>query len=79
MMQTITARGRKLDVALGLVRRHSDHKSHDEYLKHLGGGGGFFNMMPIYPERNLGVIVMGNATSYDHQKVAAAALVGSAI
>ncbi len=31
-------------------------------------------MMRIYPERKLGVIVMGNATSYDHQQVAAAAI-----
>ena len=48
-MQTITARGRKLDVGLGWFRRHSDQKSSETYLEHLGGGGGFFNMM-----RNLG-------------------------
>ena len=73
-MQTITARGRKLDVGLGWFRRHSDRSSNENYLEHLGGGGGFFNMMRIYPERKLGVIVMGNATSYDHQQVAEAAI-----
>ena len=73
-MQTITARGRKLDVGLGWFHRHSDRTSNERYLEHLGGGGGFFNMMRIYPERKLGVIVMGNATSYDHQRLAAAAL-----
>jgi CubicO group peptidase (beta-lactamase class C family) len=73
-MQTITARGRKLDVGLGWFRRHSDHRSDETYLEHLGGGGGFFNMMRIHPERGLGVIVMGNATSYDHQRLAAAAI-----
>ena len=31
-------------------------------------------MMRIYPERRLGVLAMGNATSYDHQQVAEAAL-----
>jgi hypothetical protein len=31
-------------------------------------------MMRIYPERHLGVIVMGNATSYDHQTLAAAVI-----
>ncbi len=31
-------------------------------------------MMRIYPERGLGVICMGNATSYDHGAVAQAAL-----
>ena len=73
-MQTITARGRKLDVGLGWFRRHSDHTSNERYLEHLGGGGGFFNMMRLYPERELGVIVMGNATSYDHQQLATAAI-----
>jgi len=73
-MQTITARGRKLDVGLGWFRRHSDRKSDENYVEHLGGGGGFFNMMRIYPERKLGVIVMGNATSYDHQQVAGSAI-----
>jgi CubicO group peptidase (beta-lactamase class C family) len=77
-MQTITARGPKLDVGLGWFRRHSDHKSNDTYLEHLGGGGGFFNMMRIYPKRRLGVIVMGNATSYNHNLVAAAAIAASA-
>ena len=72
-MQTITARGRKLDVGLGWFHRHSDPATADNYLEHLGGGGGFFNMMRIYPERKLGVVVMGNTTSYDHRSVAAAA------
>ena len=31
-------------------------------------------MMRIYPDRRLGICVMGNATSYDHQRVAAAAI-----
>jgi CubicO group peptidase (beta-lactamase class C family) len=73
-MQTITARSRKIDVGLGWFHRHSDHKSDERYLEHLGGGGGFFNMMRIYPDRGLGIAVMGNATSYDHQRLAAAAL-----
>jgi CubicO group peptidase (beta-lactamase class C family) len=73
-MQAITARGRKLDVGLGWFRRHSDRRSDETYFEHLGGGGGFFNMMRIYPERELGVIAMGNATSYDHQRLAAAAI-----
>ena len=75
-MQTITARGRKLDVGLSWFRSHSDRGSDENYLEHLGGGGGFFNMMRIYPERKLGVIVMGNATSYDHQQVAEAVIAG---
>jgi len=72
-MQTITARGRKMDVGLGWFRRHSDRKSDERYLEHLGGGGCFFNMMRIYPDRELGICVMGNATAYDHQRIASVA------
>jgi hypothetical protein len=31
-------------------------------------------MMRIYPDRGLGVVAMGNVTSWDHERVAAAAL-----
>jgi len=31
-------------------------------------------MMRLFTDRSLGVIVMGNATAYDHQRVAQAAL-----
>jgi CubicO group peptidase (beta-lactamase class C family) len=72
-MQTIQASGRKLDVGFGWFRRGAD-RSRAEHLEHLGGGGGFWNMMRIYPKRRLGVISMGNATSYDHEVVARAAL-----
>jgi CubicO group peptidase (beta-lactamase class C family) len=73
-MQTIRASGRGLDVGFGWFRRGSDRISGRDHLEHLGGGGGFWNMMRIYPERRLGVLAMGNATSYDHQQVAEAAL-----
>lgn len=71
-MQTIAATGRKLDVGLGWFRRRCSRPSEERYLEHLGGGGGFFNVMRIFPDRRLGVVAMGNATSYDHQAIAAA-------
>ena len=67
-MQTIGTHGRKLDVGLGWFRRRSDPKSAERYLEHLGGGGGFFNMMRIYPDLGVGVLAMGNATKYDHRR-----------
>lgn len=73
-MQQITASGRKLDVGLGWFRRRSDRPMKVRYLEHLGGGGGFWNMMRLFPDLGAGVIVMGNATSYDHQRIAFAAL-----
>jgi hypothetical protein len=73
-MQKITARGRKLDVGLGWFRRRADREIGTPYLEHLGGGGGFFNMMRLFPELEAGVVVMGNATSYDNQRIARAAI-----
>ncbi|CAA9503337.1 MAG: hypothetical protein AVDCRST_MAG05-2575 [uncultured Rubrobacteraceae bacterium] len=36
------------------------------FVEHLGGEAGFWNVMRVYPEESLGVVVMGNTTSYDH-------------
>ena len=36
------------------------------------GGGGLWNMMRIYPDRGIGILSMGNVTSYDHEKLAGA-------
>jgi CubicO group peptidase (beta-lactamase class C family) len=73
-MREITARGRKLDVGLGWFRYRRDRASSPAFLEHTGGGGAFFNMMRIYPERRLGVVVMGNASNYDRKPIADAAL-----
>jgi CubicO group peptidase (beta-lactamase class C family) len=73
-MQTHHARGRALDVGLGWVRRHSDAQTGERYWEHLGGGAGFRTMMRVYPERALGLVTMGNATTYDHRRLAAAVL-----
>jgi len=72
-MQTIQASGRKLDVGFGWFRRGKDASTKADHLEHLGGGGGFWNMMRIYPERQMGVLAMGNATGYDHASIAQAA------
>lgn len=71
-MQKLTASGRKLDVALGWFHRRADRGSGPHYWEHLGGGGGFFNTMRIYPELNLGLVAMGNRTSWDYQRLAKA-------
>jgi CubicO group peptidase (beta-lactamase class C family) len=64
-MQQTTAHGRKLEVGLGWYRRHNDLQNAARYWEHLGGGGGFFNPMRVYPELNLGHVAMGNATNWD--------------
>jgi CubicO group peptidase (beta-lactamase class C family) len=72
-MQRITATGPKLHVGLGWFRERSDHTPGPRYVEHLGGGAGFWNDMRIYPDERLGVVSMGNATSYDHRRLLAAA------
>ncbi len=73
-MQTIQATGRRMDVGFGWFRRDADPPGAPRHLEHLGGGGGFFNMMRIQPARGTGVVAMGNATSWDHRRLAAAVL-----
>lgn len=72
-MRHLTAHGRRLDVGLGWYNRERDPGA-EPFVEHLGGGGGFWNMMRLYPRRKLGVLTMGNATRYEHQRVAEAAL-----
>ena len=71
-MQTLQASGRGIDVGLGWFRRGADRAAGD-FWEHLGGGGGYWSMMRIYPEQGNGVLAMGNATRYDHAAVAEAA------
>jgi CubicO group peptidase (beta-lactamase class C family) len=69
-MRTRHASGPKLDAGYGWFRRGADRET-ARYWEHLGGGGGFWSMMRIYPERGIGVITMGNSTAYDHGAIAA--------
>jgi CubicO group peptidase (beta-lactamase class C family) len=71
-MRDLAATGRRLDVGLGWFRRRSDRATSADYVEHLGGGAGFWNMMRLYPSEGRGVLAMGNATLYDHQLIAEA-------
>ena len=65
LMQTIASFGGPLDVGLGWFRRASARARDRHFVEHLGGGGGFFNVMRLYPQASLGIVLMGNATDYD--------------
>ncbi len=71
-MRTMATTGPKLQVGMGWFRRgrHPD----TSYVEHLGGGAGFWTCMRLYPDRKVGVVIMGNATSYDHDAIARAAI-----
>jgi CubicO group peptidase (beta-lactamase class C family) len=70
LMRTLCARGRTLDVGLGWFRPRAAEHSERQYVEHLGGGGGFFNVMRLYRDRPLGMVIMGNATDYDIDGIA---------
>ena len=68
-MQRVTPRGGKRDFGLGWFRSHEAREQRPAFVEHLGGGAGFWNVMRIYPEASLGVVMMGNTTSYDHESI----------
>ena len=68
-MRRVTPRGGKRDFGLGWFRSHEAEGRRPAFVEHLGGGAGFWNVMRIYPEESLGVVLMGNTTSYDHESV----------
>ena len=73
-MRRITPRGGKREFGLGWFRSHEAAKRRPAFVEHLGGGAGFWNVMRLYPEESLGVVMMGNTTSYDHESILDAVL-----
>jgi len=71
LMQTIAAYGPRLAVGLGWCRPNETRNT-DTFLEHLGGGGGYFNVMRLYPRSSIGIVMMGNSTSYDYRRILAA-------
>jgi CubicO group peptidase (beta-lactamase class C family) len=68
LMRTITAHGPRLDMGLGWFRQ-KDRRSSNDFVEHLGGGAGYFNVMRLYERSSVGVVMMGNSTSYDHHAI----------
>jgi CubicO group peptidase (beta-lactamase class C family) len=68
-MQRITPRGGKRDFGLGWFRPKEAKHKRPAFVEHLGGGAGFWNVMRLYPEASLGLVMMGNTTGYDHESI----------
>jgi CubicO group peptidase (beta-lactamase class C family) len=68
-MQRLAQRGKGQDFGLGWFRRHAGSAGMPPFVEHLGGGAGFWTDMRLFPTRGLGLVVMGNATSYDHEAI----------
>ncbi len=74
LMRDIVAPGKRYDLGLGWFRPAGDRDADPPFVEHLGGGAGFFDVMRLYPTRGVGIVVMGNATKYDIDRVARLAL-----
>ncbi len=66
-MRDIRSPGRPFDLGQGWFRKPEDAAASPSFVEHLGSGGGFFNAMRLYPELDLGMVVMANTTAaYDY-------------
>jgi CubicO group peptidase (beta-lactamase class C family) len=64
-MHTISIAGRPFEHGLGWFRKPEDRDRQPRFVEHYGGGGGYHNLMRLYPDANVGVVAMGNSTAYD--------------
>lgn len=70
LMREIATPGKPFDLGLGWFRPVKARNASPAFIQHRGDGGAFANDMRIYPGANLGIVMMGNATSYDRDAVA---------
>ena len=67
-MRTISSPGKPVDLGLGWYRKPNTAAG-PPHVEHLGAGGGYYNAMRIYPDLDLGLVVMANTTArYDHER-----------
>jgi hypothetical protein len=64
-MQQIDTPGKRYDVGLGWCRPSAARSSQPRYVEHLGGGLGIYNVMRLYPELGLAIVVSSNTPGYD--------------
>ncbi|GAM51356.1 beta-lactamase [Nocardia seriolae] len=68
-MRRTTSRGGDRDFGLGWFRPHPGPQGPTEFVEHLGGGSGFWNVVRIYSQADLAIALMGNITGYDHNSI----------
>ena len=72
-MRTIATPGKPFDLGLGWFRPAATRDVSPAFVEHLGSGGGYCNVLRIYPDLDLGVAIMANTTrSYDHHAICTA-------
>ncbi len=73
-MRHINQPGKRYHLGLGWFTPAKSRAAHPDFVEHLGGGAGFFNLIRLYPSAGVGIVVMGNATRYDIEVLAQLAL-----
>jgi CubicO group peptidase (beta-lactamase class C family) len=69
-MRDLRTPGRPFDLGLGWFRPAAERDATPAFVEHWGTGGGFWNAMRLYPDLDLGVVVMANTTrAYGHGAV----------
>jgi CubicO group peptidase (beta-lactamase class C family) len=70
LMRDVRTPGRPFDLGLGWFRPAKDREARPPFVEHWGTGGGFWNAMRMYPDLDLGVVVMANTTRpYEHHEL----------
>jgi CubicO group peptidase (beta-lactamase class C family) len=73
-MRTIRFPGKPFDHGLGWFRPPAHRYAQPSFVEHWGTGGGFWNAMRLYPDLDLGIVIMANTTNaYDHDAIMQAA------
>jgi len=60
-MRRLAYRGRPFDHGIGWFRKPTNDVG--DWVEHFGAGAGFWNVMRLYPERGIGIVIMANTTS----------------
>ena len=65
-MRSLDHHGKPFDHGIGWFRRPTNDTG--DWVEHFGAGAGFWNVMRLYPDRGVGVVIMANTTSrYDFE------------
>lgn len=69
-MRILVSRGRQFDHATGWFRGRTGRSDTGSYWEHYGTGAGYWNVARIYPDLNLGVVIMTNSSrKYDFASI----------
>jgi CubicO group peptidase (beta-lactamase class C family) len=65
-MRDVDHPGKPFDHGIGWFRRPGERAV--SWVEHFGAGAGFWNVMRLYPERGVGIVLMSNSTrTYDFE------------